>query len=179
MSNDVTMKRRLSLAEPIPRMCQYGLCIMQLWRSSYSDWLTFCLDDLIYRCLNKMTDILLSNYLIDKFIFWFEFHWRLFLKSQLTISQHWFWLRTCFVARSAPTRYLNQCWPSSLTPIYVIRLWWVKRLWILSQISFIVMIIFDKLRLFYFPHVTGTGDHATVGNLITWYGVLAIWYTIP
>ena len=27
---------------------------------------------------------------MKSFVFWFEFHWRLFLRVQLTISEHWF-----------------------------------------------------------------------------------------
>ena len=46
------------------------------------------------------------------FAFWFIFHWSLFLKVQLTISQPWF--RSWLVACSAPSHYLNQGWPSLL-----------------------------------------------------------------
>ena len=40
------------------------------------------------------------------FVFLFQFHWSLFLITQLTVNQHWFrqWLVTC----SAPSHYLNQ-----------------------------------------------------------------------
>ena len=45
-------------------------------------------------------------------VFWFQFHWRLFLWVQLTIRQHWFrWWLGAEHAR----HYRNQCWPSSLT----------------------------------------------------------------
>ena len=44
------------------------------------------------------------------FIFWSKFHWNLFLRVQLTITQH-------FVPSLVPSHYLNQCWPDSLTHI--------------------------------------------------------------
>ena len=47
--------------------------------------------------------------------FWFEFRWSLFLKVQLTISQHWF--RYWLGIEQATSHYLNQCLPSSLTYI--------------------------------------------------------------
>ena len=28
---------------------------------------------------------------MKSFVFWFEFHWSLFLRVQLTINEHWFW----------------------------------------------------------------------------------------
>ena len=48
--------------------------------------------------------------------FWLKFHWSLFLRVQLTISQHWF--REWFGAGQVTSHYLNQCWPSSLTDIF-------------------------------------------------------------
>ena len=54
---------------------------------------------------------------------WFKFHWNPFLWRHLTISQHWFrwWLGAC----SAPSHYLNQYRPSSLTHKCVILPQWV------------------------------------------------------
>ena len=43
------------------------------------------------------------------------FDWSLFLKVQLTISQHWF--RKWLGAKQALSHYLNQSWPSSLTHV--------------------------------------------------------------
>ena len=54
------------------------------------------------------------------FVFWFNFHWSLCLRVQLTISQRWF--------RSAPSHYLNQCWHISLTHICSTQGRWVKTL---------------------------------------------------
>ena len=28
---------------------------------------------------------------MKRFVFWFKFHWSLFLRDQLTMTQHWFW----------------------------------------------------------------------------------------
>ena len=61
---------------------------------------------------------------IKKFIFWFEFHWCLFIRVQLTISQHWF--RQWLDAEQVTSHYLNQCWPSSLTYICGTRGRWVN-----------------------------------------------------
>ena len=35
-------------------------------------------------------DIFKCTFMNENFVFWFEFHWSLFLRVQLTISQHWF-----------------------------------------------------------------------------------------
>ena len=45
-------------------------------------------------------------------IFCFKFHSCMFLRIQLTISQHWF--RLGFGTKQTTTCYLNQWWPSSL-----------------------------------------------------------------
>ena len=50
------------------------------------------------------------------FVFWIDFHWRLFPRVQSTIFQHWF--RWWLGADQATSHYLNQCWPSSLTHIF-------------------------------------------------------------
>ena len=53
-----------------------------------------------------------------------KFHWSLFLKVQLRISQHWFrkWLGTT----QASSHYLNQCWPIPPTHICCTRGTWVN-----------------------------------------------------
>ena len=61
---------------------------------------------------------------IKSFVFWFEFHWSLFLRVQLTIFQHCF--RLWLGADQATSHYLNQCWPSSLTLICGARGTWVN-----------------------------------------------------
>ena len=57
------------------------------------------------------------------FVFWFEFHWSLFLMVQLTIFHQWF--RKWLGDNQAVSHYLNQCWPSSLTHICATRWRWV------------------------------------------------------
>ena len=57
--------------------------------------------------------------------FWFNFHWNLFPRVQLTIIQHWF--RLWLVACSATSHYLNQCLPSQLTHICCTRGRWVNK----------------------------------------------------
>ena len=52
---------------------------------------------------------------MESFVFRLEFHWSLFLRIQLTISQHYF--RQWLGAKQAPNHYLNECWPSSATHI--------------------------------------------------------------
>ena len=59
------------------------------------------------------------------FVFWFEFHWSLFLRAQLTIIKHWF--RWWLGAEQATSHYLNQCLPSSLMHICSTRGRWVYR----------------------------------------------------
>ena len=58
------------------------------------------------------------------FEFRLKFHWRLFLKVQLTIFQHWF--RYWLGAEQATSHYLNQWWPSSTTHTCVTRPQWGK-----------------------------------------------------
>ena len=50
------------------------------------------------------------------FVFQLQFHWSLFPRVQLIISQHWFrqWLGT----EQARNHYPNQCWPNSPTHVY-------------------------------------------------------------
>ena len=52
---------------------------------------------------------------MKNFVFWLKFHWSLFPRVQLTISQHLF--RQCLGAGQATSHCLNQCWPSSPTHI--------------------------------------------------------------
>ena len=56
--------------------------------------------------------------------FWLKFSWTLFLRVQLTISQHWF--RHWLGAEQATSHCLNQWWPSSLTNIRGRRWRWVN-----------------------------------------------------
>ena len=60
---------------------------------------------------NKMATNLQTTILWMKIVeFLFKFHWSLFLRVWLTISQYWFrwWLGKV----QAPSHYLNQWWPS-------------------------------------------------------------------
>ena len=57
-------------------------------------------------------DIFQRNFVNDTFCIWFEFHWSLFIRVQLTISQHWF--RWWLGADQATSLYLNQCRPIPL-----------------------------------------------------------------
>ena len=50
------------------------------------------------------------------FVFSLKFHWNLFLRVQLAITQH-YWV---------PSHYLNQCWSNSLTHICGTRGRWVN-----------------------------------------------------
>ena len=52
---------------------------------------------------------------IKSLLFWFEFHWSVFLRIQLTISHHW--LRWWLGAEQATSHYLKQWWPISLMHI--------------------------------------------------------------
>ena len=66
--------------------------------------------------MDKMAAISLTIFLnafswMKSLVFLFEFHRSLFLKIQLTISQHWF--RKWLGAEQATSLYLNQCWPDS------------------------------------------------------------------
>ena len=65
------------------------------------------------KCLSfALTTFSIAFQWINNFVFQFEFHWSLFLRFQLTISEHLF--------------YLNQYWPSLLTHICGTRGRWVK-----------------------------------------------------
>ena len=55
--------------------------------------------------------------------FQFKFHWNVFPRVQLTITQHWF--RYLLGAEWAICHYLNQCWSDSLTHICGTRGRWV------------------------------------------------------
>ena len=57
-------------------------------------------------------------------VFWFNFHWILFLWVQLTIRQHWsrWWLG----AEQVTSHYPKQCWPTSLAHLCGTRGSWVN-----------------------------------------------------
>ena len=69
-----------------------------------ADWGSEVVSLVVYRCSfvwlthwgrDKMTAISQTNFSnafssTKNFVFWFEFHWNLFLRVQLTKSQHWF-----------------------------------------------------------------------------------------
>ena len=61
---------------------------------------------------------------MKSFLFRLKFHWSLFLRVQLAITQHCFryWLCTVY----ATSHYLNQCWPKLLTHICGTSGRWVK-----------------------------------------------------
>ena len=68
---------------------------------------------LTHLLLDKMATILqmispVAFLWMKSFVFWLKFHWRLFLRVQLTIYQHWFrkWLDT----DQATSHYLSQWW---------------------------------------------------------------------
>ena len=48
----------------------------------------------------------------ENVVFWLKFHWSLFIRVQLTITQHWF--RLWLGAVQATSHYLNQCWHWSI-----------------------------------------------------------------
>ena len=52
---------------------------------------------------------------MKSFVSWCELHWSLFLRVQLTISQHWFkqWLRP-LGTKQVTSHYMKQYWTSSL-----------------------------------------------------------------
>ena len=54
-----------------------------------------------------------------------KFDWNLFLRVQLTISQHWF--RKWLCAEQATSHYLKQCWPWLPTHICGTRRRWIKK----------------------------------------------------
>ena len=70
--------------------------------------------------LDKMTAILQMIFLdayswMKKNVFWLKFHWSLFLKTQLTKTQHWH--RQWLGAEKATSHNLNKCSPDSRTHI--------------------------------------------------------------
>ena len=94
---------------PVKRACHPG--------GHYGDYCAGVLS-LTHLSLNKMvsqTAFWNAFSWLKSFVIWFEFHWSLLLKVQLTISQHWF--RNWLGAKQATSHYLNQCWPSSLMHI--------------------------------------------------------------
>ena len=75
---------------------------------------------------------------IKMFEFQLKIHWSLFIRVQLTISQHWF--RYWVGAEKAASYYLNQWWPSSLTHIcgtkQVLTQWGWDNMAAISQMTF-------------------------------------------
>ena len=57
-------------------------------------------------------------------LFWFRFHWNLFLKVQFKINQDGF--RSWLGATQATSHYLKLCWPSLLTHVCVTQSPWVN-----------------------------------------------------
>ena len=91
---------------------------------------------------------------MKSFVFWFEFHWSLFLKVQLTISQCWF--RWWLGAEQATSHYLNQCWPRSLTHICGTRGDWLNnfgQLYIYRYISIFIIFLWKMHQLLNKDHV--------------------------
>ena len=83
--------------------------------------------------LDQMDDISQTTFShafswMKKFDFWLKYHWSLFLRVKLTITQHWF--RWWFDAEEATSHYLNQSWPDSLTHICDTRGSWVIPWWV-------------------------------------------------
>ena len=72
------------------------------------------------------------------FVFWLKFHWSMFLRVQLTITQHWFiwWLG----AEQATSHYLNQCCPGSLTHICGTKGRWVNTRMRLNTFKFLTQL---------------------------------------
>ena len=61
----------------------------------------------------KMANILQTTFSnafcwLKSLVFWWKFHWSLFLRVQLTISQHW--CRQWVGTKKATNHYLNQWW---------------------------------------------------------------------
>ena len=55
-----------------------------------------------------------------KIVFLIKFHWLIFVRFQLIISQHWFWW--WLGSEQAISHYVNRWWPIALTHICVARL---------------------------------------------------------
>ena len=98
------------------------------WLSYY---IVYCviLTDFTHLTLNRMAAIsetAFSNAFtwMESFAFRLKFYWSLLPSVQLTISPCWF--RQWLGAELATIHYLNQCLPSSLTPICGARGRWVN-----------------------------------------------------
>ena len=63
---------------------------------------------------------------MKRLAFWLKLHWSLFLRAQLTKTQHWF--RWWLGAEQATIHHLNQCWLNSLTHICDTSWRWVNSL---------------------------------------------------
>ena len=60
---------------------------------------------------------------IKVFVFWVKFHWNLFPRDQLTISQYWY--RLWLGANKVTSYWLEQCWPISPMHLCITWLQWV------------------------------------------------------
>ena len=76
--------------------------------------------------MNKMADTLQTTFpWMNVIVLWFKFHWSLFLRTKISISQFIFtkWL---VVKQSPINYYMKQCWGKSMTPCNVSWPRWVK-----------------------------------------------------
>ena len=140
---------------PVKRACHPG--------GHYGDYCAGVLS-LTHLSLNKMvsqTAFWNAFSWLKSFVIWFEFHWSLLLKVQLTISQHWF--RNWLGAKQATSHYLNQCWPSSLMHICGTRgSWFNSSCWLIWKS--------DTHRF----HLRVPGLHTSGSDLTTWKGTRII-----
>ena len=98
-------------------------------------------------------EILKCIFMNEKCLFWFKFHWNLFLRVQLTIFHHWF--REWLGADQATSHYLKLCWPSSLTHINGTRGRWVLTPYVLCCLKKDKSM--DSARLQYLQYISN-GD---------------------
>ena len=129
------------------RFNSFDTCSERLWRyfqrSGKFKWVAYpwCVVEVMLRGLtsravfwfthwgqDKMADIfrtIFSNAFswMNCFEFPIKFDWSLFLRVQLTITQHWF--RWWLGAEQTTSHYLNQRWPRLVTPICVTQPQWI------------------------------------------------------
>ena len=106
---------------PVKRkMFPFDDVIMNLGILSVAMW-TLSVDTILTHLpLDKMAAILQTTFWnafswMKKFIFGFKFHWSLFLRVQLIVSELWY--RQWLGAEQVTSNYLSQCWPSLWTHI--------------------------------------------------------------